>query len=352
MEEKYDNLKIILWLILFLVFGIFIIACKPDAGDYVMTVNGPEHPGKMGITLTHEHILVDFIGADSTGYFRWNRDSVIKKALPFVLGAKEKGVKTFVECTPSYLGRDPLILKELSKKTGINFITNTGYYGSGKNSFIPESFHSSDASEIAELWINEFENGIEATGIKPGFIKIAVERTDTLSPEHRKIITAAALAHLRTGLVIVSHTGPDNPAFEQIRILKDMGVDPSAFIWVHAQNGTTEGNLKAAGEGVWISLDNVRTRPDLEPGALYSIGWYADRILELKKNGHLNKVLLTHDSGWYDPSKPGGGTFNGFTDIFNSLIPVLKTKGISDAEIDQIMVKNPREAFKIKIHKL
>jgi phosphotriesterase-related protein len=352
MEEKYDNLKIILWLILFLVFGIFIIACKPDAGDYVMTVNGPEHPGKMGITLTHEHILVDFIGADSTGYFRWNRDSVIKKALPFVLGAKEKGVKTIVECTPSYLGRDPLILKELSKKTGINFITNTGYYGSGKNSFIPESFHSSDASEIAELWINEFENGIEATGIKPGFIKIAVERTDTLSPEHRKIITAAALAHLRTGLVIVSHTGPDNPAFEQIRILKGMGVDPSAFIWVHAQNGTTEGNLKAAGEGVWISLDNVRTRPDLEPGAVYSIGWYADRILELKKNGHLNKVLLSHDSGWYDPSKPGGGTFNGFTDIFNSLIPVLKTKGISDAEIDQIMVKNPREAFKIKIHKL
>jgi phosphotriesterase-related protein len=131
-----------------------------------------------------------------------------------------------------------------------------------------------------------------------------------------------------------------------------MGVDPSAFIWVHAQNGTIEGNLKAADEGVWISLDNVRTRPDLEPGALYSVGWYADRILELKKNGFLDKVLISHDSGWYDPAKPGGGTFTGFTDIFNSLLPVLKTKGFSNADIDQIMVKNPREAFKIKIRKL
>jgi len=65
--DDYDDLKIILWLILFLVFGIIIITCKPAQSDYVMTVNGPELPGKMGITLEHEHILVDFIGADSTG---------------------------------------------------------------------------------------------------------------------------------------------------------------------------------------------------------------------------------------------------------------------------------------------
>ena len=350
--NDYDDLKIILWLILFLVFGIIIIACKSGSDDIVMTVNGPESPGKMGITLEHEHILVDFIGADSTGYFRWNKDSVIVKVLPVVLRAKEKGVKTIIDCTPAFLGRDPLLLKSLSRRSGINFITNTGYYGAVNNKYLPAGFYSIDAGELANIWIKEFKEGIENTGIKPGFIKIAVNPADTLSPEHTKIITAAAITHLQTGLTIASHTGPDNPAFAQIKILKDMGVDPSAFIWVHAQSGTPDGNLRAAREGVWISLDNIRNRPESGPGAPYTIEWYAERIVEMKKQGLLSRVLISHDSGWYDPDKPGGGTIDGFTDIFDYFIPVLKTKGFTDEEIDQVLIRNPQEAFKIKVRSL
>lgn len=350
--DDYDDLKIILWLILFLVFGIVIITCKPAAREFVMTVNGPESPGKMGITLEHEHILVDFIGADSTGYFRWNRDSVIERTLPLVMQAKENGVKTIIECTPEWLGRDPLLLKSLSRISGVNFITNTGYYGAGNNKFLPESFYRLTPQELAAIWINESKNGIEGTGIRPGFIKIGVIPADTLSADHRKIITAAGLAHLSTGLVIASHTGPDNPAFEQITILKKLGVDPSAFIWVHAQGGTAEGNIRAAREGVWISLDNIRRRSNLEPGVPNSPGWYAERILSLKNEGLLSRVLISHDSGWYDPAKSGGGNINGYNDIFESFIPLLKEKGFSDEEIDQILVKNPQEAFKVKIRKI
>jgi len=350
--DDYDDWKIILWLILFLIFGIVIITCKPSPREYVMTVNGPESAGKMGITLEHEHILVDFIGADSTGYFRWNRDSVIEKMLPFVREAKENGVRTIVECTPEWLGRDPLLLKSLSRISGMNFITSTGYYGAVNNKFLPESFYRLTPQELAAIWINESKNGIEDTGIRPGFIKIGVNPGDTLSEDHRKIITAAGLTHLSTGLVIASHTGPDNPAFEQIGILKEQGIDPSAFIWVHAQGGTAEGNIRAAREGVWISLDNIRKRSNLEPGAPNSLGWYAERIVNLKKEGLLSRVLISHDSGWYDPAKPGGGTINGYNDIFDSFIPVLKEMGFSDEEIDQILVKNPQEAFKVKIRKL
>ena len=351
-KDDFDDLKIILWLILFLVFGIVIITCKPAPREYIMTVNGPESPGKMGITLEHEHILVDFIGADSTGYFRWNRDSVIKRAMPFVMEAKENGVKTIIECTPEWLGRDPLLLRSVSRLTGVNFITNTGYYGSNKNKYIPKSFYKLDAQELADLWISEFKNGIEDTGIKPGFIKIAVDPKDTLSPEHLKIITAAVMAHLKTGLVIASHTGPDKPAFAQIDVLIKNGIDPSAFIWVHAQSGTLEGNIRAAKEGAWISLDNINDRRNIEPGAPYGIEWYADRIAKLKSEGLLSRVLISHDSGWYDPGKPGGGTFNGYNVIFDSFIPALKEKGMTDDEIDQILVKNPQEAFKVKIRKL
>ena len=102
-------------------------------GGIIMTVNGPIAPSDMGFSLVHEHVLVDFIGADSTGYHRWNRPEVIQVALPYLKEIKKWGVQTFVECTPAYIGRDPLLLKELSQSTKINFITKTGYYGAAGN---------------------------------------------------------------------------------------------------------------------------------------------------------------------------------------------------------------------------
>lgn len=350
--EKNDDLKIILYIILFLLFGIIIITCKQVQENYIMTVDGPVQPDKLGLTMSHEHILVDFIGADSIDNTRWNREKVIEKALPVLLEVKKYGLKTFIDCTPSFLGRDPVLLKELSQKTGLNIITNTGYYGAVKNRYIPGSFFTEDASQIAQKWINEFKNGIDGTGIKPGFIKIAVDPDDSLSYDHRKIISAAALAHLKTGLTIVSHSGPDKPALEQISVLKKMGVDPSAFIWIHAQKGSIGGIVKAASEGAWISFDNIRERANIQSGSPNSIDWYVERIMEIKKNGLWNKLLLSHDSGWYDPAKPEGGSFNGYTDIFKFLLPALKNRGITQSEIDQLLIKNPAEAFMVRIRTL
>jgi phosphotriesterase-related protein len=99
-----------------LVIFCFSISCKPQEFKLI-TVNGEIPVEEMGICLIHEHILVDFIGADSTGYHRWEKSEVIERALPILLKDKQKGVKTFFECTPAYLGRDPLLLKELSEKT-------------------------------------------------------------------------------------------------------------------------------------------------------------------------------------------------------------------------------------------
>lgn len=340
--------KIILWLILFLVFGIIIIACTGGPEKEIMTVRGPIGSDRLGTALTHEHVLVDFIGADSTGYFRWNRDSVIAKALPFILKAKEAGMNTLFECTPEFLGRDPVILKELSAMTGVNFITNTGWYGFS-NKFLPESISSLDPHTLSEKWIGEFLNGIDGTGIRPGFIKIAVNPGDSLSDTDKKLISAAALTHLKTGLVIASHTGPEKPALAQIKVLKDMGVDPSAFIWVHAQRGTVESNMEAAGMGAWISLDNIRNRPNLRPEDKFSIDWYASRIAALKESGFLDRILISHDSGWYDPAVPGGGKYNGYTDLFEYLLPALEKRGFTKQDIDQMLVKNPAHAYTIKI---
>jgi phosphotriesterase-related protein len=323
-----------------------LLGCSQESEKIIMTVNGPVPASEMGITLTHEHVLVDFIGADSTGYRRWDKEEVVKKVVPFLAEIQEFRVSTLVECTPAYLGRDPWILKALSEQTGMHLITNTGYYGAHNNRFIPAQFHQMSAEEISLIWVEEFENGIDGSGVRPGFIKIAVDNSDTLSAAHRKVITAAALTQQKTGMVIASHTGPDAPAFEQISVLQSHNIDPSCFIWVHAQLGTLEGNIKAARLGSWVSLDNVNLKR--VPGSAYDVEWYAERIAALKEAGFLHRVLISHDAGWYKPEEERGGDFRGYTGIFTALVPALKSLEFSKEDLDQLLVENPREAFSLR----
>lgn len=313
-----------------------------------MTVNGPIDPSAMGTVLTHEHLLVDFIGADSTGYHRWDKDTVLHVMLPYLEACKARGVQSFVECTPAFLGRDPELLRMLSEASGLHILTNTGYYGARKNQFIPEAIFSLSPEELASIWIAEFNEGIEESGIRPGFIKIGVDRNETLSEEHQLLIRAAAIAHQETGLVIASHTGPDAPAMEQLAILQKAGVSPSAFIWVHAHSGSLEGNMEAARLGAWVSLDNYKASRDQGAGKAYNTAWYLERLLALRDAGLLDQVLLSHDAGWYRPGEAGGGRIRGYTDLFTSLLPGLRENGFSSQEIDQLLIHNPRKAFTLR----
>lgn len=302
----------------------------------LMTVLGEIPAAQMGKTLIHEHVLVDFIGADKISYDRWNREEVMRKVLPFLQEAKQAGVKTFFDCTPAFLGRDPTLLKSLAEKTGMHFVTNTGYYGAVGNKYLPVWAKEETDKQLAQRWIHEFKQGIENTGVRPGFIKISVDE-GKLSDLHQKLVRAAAITHLETGLTICSHTGKAPAAFEQLDILKTMGVKPGAFVWVHAQSEDDKTlHAKAARLGAWVSLD--------------AIGWgdfenYADSIARLKDQQLLHRVLISHDAGWYQPGEPEGGKFIGFTNIFTKVIPLLKQKGFTEADIDQLLEKNPVTAF-------
>ena len=308
-----------------------------------MTVNGSVSVGSMGETLIHEHILVDFIGANEVSEERWDKSEVIEVVLPYLKEIKMLGCKTFIECTPNYLGRDPLLLKILSDSTGLNIITNTGYYGARNNKFLPAHAFSETADQLAARWIEEWESGINGTGIRPGFIKIGVDRGN-LSEIHKKLVTAAARTHLKTGLTIASHTGPAVPAFEEVEILKNEGVSQEAFIWVHAQaEKDITKHVKAAKEGVWISLDGVRDS---------NVANYLKMLKNLRANGLLGKALISHDAGWYSPGEENGGKFRAYTSLFNHLLPLLKEEGFSEDDIHQLLVRNPQRAFAINIRKL
>lgn len=319
---------------------LFLSRCNTEKDSYIMTVNGPVPSIQMGISLIHEHILVDFIGADSITDQRWNKSNVVARSLPFLKQIRDLGCRTFIECTPAFLGRDPLLLKSLSDSSGLNILTNTGYYGAGNNKYIPQYAFEESSDQLAARWILEWDNGIDGTGVKPGFIKIGVA-SGNLSDLHKKLITAAARTHLKTGLTIASHTGPAIPAFEQLDILQKEGVAPGAFIWVHAQTEKDLSNhTRAAKMGAWISLDGLNDNnvPD-----------YVLMIRNLRENKLLNKILLSHDAGWYRPGEENGGEYRGYTALFEKLIPLLLQENFSKKEINQLLVSNPAEAFTIRI---
>jgi phosphotriesterase-related protein len=326
-------------------FPVILVMSLSSCNDYtgkIMTVSGPVSPKDLGLTLTHEHILVDFVGADSINYGRWDREEVARKALPYLLEAKEFGTRTFIDATPEYIGRDPFLLRSVSEKAGMNIITNTGYYGAGRNRYIPAHAYKETTEQIAGRWIDEWKNGIEKSGVRPGFIKTGVMGGE-LSTLHRRLIRAAARTHLETGLVIASHTGPAIPAFEQLGILCEEGVSPEAFIWVHAQNETDSlSHFLAARAGAWISFDGLNDDNTND---------YLRMIKNMKENDLLDHVLISHDAGWFRPGEEDGGEFRGFTSLFKNLIPALKDDGFTLEEINLLLIENPAKAFTIGVRK-
>ena len=316
----------------------------PDyTAGLIMTVTGPIEPGDMHFTLTHEHVLADFIGADNYSKDRYNPEEVYTIALPFLTEVKNKGCSSFVDCSPAYLGRDVKLLERLSKASGLHMITNTGYYGAVGEKFLPRFVYQETSEQIASRWILEFTDGIEGTNIKPGFLKTSVDKAP-LSPTLRKIIDAAAITHLATGLTIGVHTGDGKAAVEQLEILKTRGVAPEARIWIHAQNEKdTRFHIDAAKKGSWVSFDGVNPKTIQE-----NISY----LQNMKNEKLLDHVLVSQDSGWYNVGEPKGGNYKNYTTIFTQLIPALEQNGFTKEEIDGLFINNPASAFTLRVRKL
>jgi predicted metal-dependent phosphotriesterase family hydrolase len=315
---------------------IFLIYSCREKELIFISVNGEIRASDAGVTLAHEHILVDFIGADSITPGRYHADTVFNRVLPYLLELKPLGIQTFFEFTPNYLGRDVKLLKRLSEASGINIITNTGYYGAVGEKYLPEHVYTETAEQVAERWIDEFNNGIEGTGIRPGFMKLSADK-GPLTEAQKKIMKAGALAHLKTGLTIAVHSGDGNAAKEELGIFMANGVAPDAFIWVHAQNEKNfEVFKEMASKGVWVEFDYVHPE---------TIEQYVTFVKYMKENNLLHRTLLSHDAGWYDVVNPEGVTFRGYTALSTLLVPRLKEEGLAEDEIDLLIRKNPAEAF-------
>lgn len=298
-----------------------------------MTVTGEIEASELGFTLPHEHVMVDFGGAKTAGPHRYNRDEVVAKMKPYVEEVAADGVKALVECSPMYLARDPRVLKRLSEETGMIFLTNTGQY---KEPFLPEETFRISAEELARQWIAEWENGIEDTGVRPGFIKTAVHE-EPLAEVQRKVMTAAAITSRESGLTIGTHTVKGIPALGIVALLEEQQVDPAKWIFIHAHQEDDFDLIRmVARAGSWIELDGIGGSPD---AAILS------PLLKLLDEGFERQVLLSHDAGWYTVGEPDGGTPRPYTYLTRTFIPLMRRYGIDEETIRLLTVENPARAF-------
>jgi phosphotriesterase-related protein len=303
--------------------------------ERVETVLGAVAPDELGITLVHEHILVDWIGAEQTSPDRYEADAVVGVVLPYLREVRELGVRTLVDCTPAYLGRDVRVLQRLAEASGLNILTNTGYYGAADDRFVPRSAYERPAEALAEDWIREYGEGIDGTGIRPAFMKIGVD-AGPLSAIDAKLVEAAAIAHQATGMAIHAHTSDATAGLAELEILETRQVPLDAFVWVHAQIVDDVDVLAGVAErGAWVELDGVA--PD-------TLVRHAELVMGLVERGHLDRVLISHDAGSYTVGEPGGAAekFRGYDLISRELVPDLRARGLPEDGVRTLLVDNPR----------
>lgn len=320
---------------------------KHAAQDQLMTVTGPISAEQLGICLHHEHIVSRF-GEEPEALPTYDYDAALADIVPYLQYMRRLGCSSIFCCTTKYFGRDVKLLKRVAEASGMQIIANTGFYGAANDRYVPEFAFSSPAKDIAKIWTDEFTNGIDDSGIKPGFMKVGIDG-GVLSEIDAKLVEAGAICHRETGLALQVHTGDNLPAVkQQLEILDKHGVSPTAWIWIHAQNVKNPDDLLYAAEkGAWISLDALRTVNYYEQREKVKIT--VERHLELlnflKERGFIKQVLLAHDGSSYPQA---GKSKRSFEPLFTTFIPMMKSIGYTQEEIDQLIIKNPTHAFAIR----
>lgn len=278
--------------------------------------------------LVHEHVLVDFAGAEIASPSRYNRQEVIAAAKPKLDAIAKLGCVRMLDCTPNFLGRDPELLGQLSDLSGVELWTNTGLYAANNYRHLPEYAKQESAEQLAARWIAEWRKGWGA--IKPRFIKIGVNHAP-LGEWDRKLVRAAALTSRETDLTIASHTGK-GAAVEQLDILASLNFPFHRFVWVHAQNERDHQiHAKVARAGAWVEFDGIGPQ---------TLDWHRECVEFMSREGLLGRTLLSQDSGWWHVGEAGGGNFRGYDSLYRDFLPLLRPEWGK-----QLLWENPQAAF-------
>jgi phosphotriesterase-related protein len=310
----------------------------------VQTVTGPVDAEELGTTLIHEH----FRGRDEAATFQWphlhDEEEEFAMAVESARAVLGHGVKTVVDPAPMFLSRDAPFLRRVAEETGLQIVSCTGIY---TYDYLPHFFQNRDADFIASLFVHDIEQGIQGTDAKAAFIKVAADEAG-VNENIEKLHRAAARASVQTGRPIMAHSRPaSNTGPRQVEIFLEEGVAPEQIQIAHT--GDTDDLDYIEGlldKGVYIGLDRYGY------GIFLAAEKRNETTLELLKRGHAERLFLSQDFvvafDWFPPefmeqAVAGGLIDDGFsmTLLFEKVIPALKEGGMTDEQLDTMLVANP-----------
>lgn len=315
----------------------------------IQTTTGTVNPTELGRTLIHEHIMVGYPGweLDATAP-RFKRADGLARAVDQMHELQSHGVRTFVDPCPMDLGRDAEFLAEVAQRSGMHIICTTGaYFEAEGNTY---TFRHLSVEQITEIYIREIEDGIGDTGIKAGAIKVATG-APTVSPYERKLVTAGARAAKATGVPVISHTQDACCGHDQIDIVTGEGLAADRLVVGHSDGADDHAYHRSLAErGAFVGFDRFGIsmfQPDEVRVA---------NVIRLIEAGHLERVLMSHDSivCWLGRPVPYAQSFDDLlkmlpkwrsNHIFKEIVPMMRERGVSDAQIETILVSNPQRLF-------
>ena len=306
----------------------------------VNTVAGPLDVSELGFTLMHEHVLVRSPGVVENFPWVWNRDAEMERAAAKLRDVAARGVKTIVDCTTVELGRDIQFVAEVARRSGVQVIACTGMYYD-----VPRYFYSRSADTMAEFFVREIREGIAGSGTKAGIIKCATDEAG-MTVQVEKAVRACARAHRATGVPITTHTfAASETGTRQQDVLAEEGVDLSRVIIGHSGDSKdAEYLLRLIDRGSYIGMDRFGLDIYLPT---------ADRVATIAllcRLGHADRMILSHDANSYMDSydrwmmEQAAPNWH-YNFIPDTVIPALRQAGVTDEQIRQMTIDNPRRIF-------
>ncbi len=314
---------------------------------HIQTVLGPIDPAALGFTLPHEHTAITLWQIPGRwDYWELTRDEqVITSELERY---RDLGGTALVDVTLPGVGRDPAWLVRLTRATGIHLVMGCGWY---RGAYYPAEtlIDRRSVEDLADELVREAEEGIALPGveatIRPGIIGEIGTDKPWLSAQEERVHRAVARASYRTGLAITTHAVMSDVGLAQLAVFEAEGADPARVVIGHADSyPVLDHCLEIIRRGANIEFDFLGM--SFTPMERHGEPRVINLLLELLSHGHADRVFLSQDVCHNSQLRHYEG--NGYTYLQEVFLPRLLARGVSEAEVEQLTVRNPRRILAIE----
>jgi phosphotriesterase-related protein len=314
----------------------------------VETMRGPIDTAELGVTLMHEHVFVldlDYFVNDPN---RLGEDALVDTAVAQLRDVGGRGVQSVVDLTVLGLGRDLPRVQRVAEAVDVHIIVATGVYTYNE---VPFGFRfrfpgmgKDGGDPMVDWFVRDITEGIAGTGVKAAILKCATDELG-LTAGVERVLRAVARAHRLTGVPISTHTDSHHHrGRDQQQVFKEEGVDLTRVVIGHCGDTTDLDYLKELMDaGSTIGMDRF---------GINFLCPFEDRVatvVALCEQGYAERMVLSHDAGchmnWFDPAILNAAPQWKLTHIPDDVLPALRERGVTDAQIDQMLVQNPKRVF-------